>query len=179
VKSISKKEVLNSNRIAVFGYPATGKSILAETLRKITGLPLYYLDRLRYEKDGFTKRKETLFLSDYQKIIRRKKWIAEGNALDFIDGRIEKADLLIFFDSNKYICVLKVIMRYVKELCGLEIRRGFNQYEKGPKRTSIRWILGRYNSKIIKLRPRLEKYKGKLVVIRSYKELMEFIAMLK
>ena len=106
--------LLESNKIAIFGWPATGKTTLGQLLSRKLGIKLYSLDiiRWKYSENGIKNNER--FLKDYKNIIKKDKWIIEGNALDYIDSRLEKADLLIFFESNIEECIKNYTTREIK-----------------------------------------------------------------
>ena len=166
-------KILESNKIAIFGWPATGKTTLGQLLSRKLGIKLYSLDiiRWKYSENGIKNNER--FLKDYKNIIKKDKWIIEGNALDYIDSRLEKADLLIFFESNIEKCIKNYTTREIKVKRKLEQRKNFDN--KKTIKNIQDWIENRYSKKIEKLRPKLINYKDKLIIVHNYKELDKLI----
>lgn len=161
------------NKIAIFGWPATGKSTLGEVLSNKLDIELYSLDLIRWKYSENGVKNDDKFLKDYNVIIKQDKWIIEGNALDFIDSRLEQADLLIFFDSTADKCIKNYIERENKIILNVEKRKKFDCNKTTGN--MINWIKDRYAKKIELLRPKLIKYNNKLVIINNYDELNFFI----
>ena len=62
----------------IIGCPGSGKSTFARKLRDTTGLPLYYLDMLWHKPDKTTV-PEDEFDASLQDILKRDRWIIDGN----------------------------------------------------------------------------------------------------
>lgn len=166
--------LFSSKKIAIFGWPASGKSTFGNFLSKKFGIELYSLDEIRwkYSIDGI--KDDIKFLDEYEKILKREKWIIEGNALDWIDSRLEQADILIFFDSTVEKCIENYKNRENNVQSGKEQRLNFNTSK--TQSDTINWIESRYSKKIEKLKPILTLYEYKLIMISNYKELTNLIA---
>ena len=160
-------------KIALFGFPASGKSTFAEYLNKKLNIPVYSLDLIRWSnmKDG--KKDEEYFVKEYEKILMNDEWIIEGNALDYIKSRLDQADVLYFFDTGVEESIKNYINRENKVNNGEEKRLAFDVSKTDNE--TIDWIRNRYSKKIEKLKIELENYKNKLIVIHNYDELNEEI----
>lgn len=166
--------LLFSRKIAIFGWPASGKSTFGNFLKNRLNIELYSLDEIRwkYSKNGI--KDDNKFLKEYEGILEKEKWIIEGNALDWIDSRLEQADILIFFDSTIEKCIENYKNREVKIKSGEEERLNFDTSK--TSNDIIDWIENRYSKKIEKLRSNLNKYNNKLVIINDYEELNDIIS---
>lgn len=162
-------KLVTSKKIAIFGWPATGKSTFAKVLSDKLNIDLYSLDLIRwkYSKDGI--KDDDSFFRDYEKILEKDSWIIEGNALDFIDSRLKNADVLIFFDSTIEECISNYNRREDNIRKGLENRINFD--ESKSMDDTVSWIKNRYSKKIEKLRLILPTYEDKLIVVNNYCEL--------
>lgn len=92
------------DRIIVIGCPGAGKSTFAAKLRDMTGLPLYYLDMLFHKPDKTTVGKEE-FDRTLQKILRRERWIIDGNYMRTMALRVESGEQVFFFDLSVEECL--------------------------------------------------------------------------
>ena len=170
-------KLLLSKKIAIFGWPASGKSTFGNFLSNKLSIKLYSLDEIRwkYSKNGI--KDDIKFLNEYEKILEREKWIIEGNALDWIDSRLEQADILIFFDSTIEKCIENYNNRENKVQSGEEDRLNFDTSKTSSD--IINWIENRYSKKIEKLKPILNKYNNKLITVNNYEELNNIIEKIK
>lgn len=85
-------------KIAIFGKPGSGKSTLSKELASVTGLSLYPVDLIQYQRNG-----EKVPRPDYDKahddLLNTDYWIIEGlGYLDSFWRRIDTADTLIYID---------------------------------------------------------------------------------
>ena len=158
----------NPKRIALFGFPASGKSTFAKILNEKYNIPVYSLDLIRWKNVKNGEKDEEYFVKEYEKIINLDEWIIEGNALDYIDSRLEKSDVLYFFDTGVADCINNYIKREENVKNGEE-RLAFDT--KMTSDNTIEWIKTRYAKKIEKLKIKLENYKDKLIIIHNYDEL--------
>lgn len=108
-------------RIIVIGCPGSGKSTFSRTLRDITGIPLYHLDRIFWKKDRSTISKHE-FDRKLSEIMNRESWIIDGNYSRTIEMRLEKCDTVFFLDYPVDICLQGVRSRI------------------GQKRSDIPWV---------------------------------------
>ncbi len=166
--------LLFSRKIAIFGWPASGKSTLGNFLSQKLKIKLYSLDEIRYKYSTDGIKDDNKFLNEYEKILGKEKWIIEGNALDWIDSRLEQAEILIFFDSTIEKCIENYKNRESKIKSGEEERLNFDNSKTSSDITD--WIENRYSRKIEKLKPNLNKYNNKLVIINNYEELNDIIS---
>lgn len=162
-------KLFSAKKIALFGWPASGKSTLSNVLSKKMNIDAYSLDIIRWKYINDGVKDDSKFLEEYNKILELDSWIIEGNALDFIDSRLEKADVLIFFDSTIEQSINNFLLRDNKIKNGEEERINFDNSKSCDD--TIEWIRERYSKKILKLRPRLSNYENKLIVINNYDEL--------
>ncbi len=162
-----------SKKIAIFGWPASGKSTFGNFISNKLNIELYSLDIIRWKYSNEGIKDDNKFLNEYEKILKKDKWIIEGNALDWIDSRLENSDILIFFDSTIDKCIENCNNRDRKVKLGEEER--LNSDSSKEKEDIIEWIKNKYSKKIDKLKPILNKYKDKLIIINNYEELNDII----
>ena len=157
-------------KVIVIGCPGSGKSTFSKKLENITKLPLYHLDMLFWNKDKTTVSKE-IFIKRLKDIIKKSKWIIDGNYGNSMEIRIKECDTVFFLDYPTEVC-----LNGVKE-------------RKGKPRSDMPWVendntdkefidfIKNFNTenrhKIIKL---LDNYSSKnIIIFRSRMESEEYI----
>ena len=105
----------------MIGSPGAGKSTFAKALQKVTGLPLYHLDLVWYKEDA-TRLSREEFDSQLVEILKKDKWILDGNYQRTLEMRLKACDTVILLDYPTEIC-----------LEGLKSRLG-------QKRDDFRWV---------------------------------------
>lgn len=167
------KRLYFSNKIAIFGWPATGKSTFGEFISNKFNIQLYSLDIIRWKYSNNGIKDDNKFLEEYNKILKKDKWIIEGNALDWIQSRLEQSDILIFFDSTIDKCIENFNNRENKVKLNKEKRINFDTSK--TTNDTIDWIKNKYSIKVEKLKSLLKDYNDKLIVINNYEELDNLI----
>ena len=84
-------------RVLVIGSPGSGKSTLTRALHEKTGLPVVHLDLLYWRADKTTLAREE-FVPLLQAELAKDSWIVDGNFSFTMEMRLQRADLVIFFD---------------------------------------------------------------------------------
>ena len=108
-------------KVIIIGCCGAGKSTFARRLRDATGLPLCYLDMLWHRSDKTTvTRKE--FDASLSEILKKDRWIIDGNYFRTLEMRLKECDTVFLFDLPLAEC-----------LAGVETRIG-------PKREDMPWI---------------------------------------
>ncbi|WP_428036174.1 adenylate kinase [Amphritea sp.] len=164
-------------KVAVFGKPGSGKSTLSRELASVTGIPLYPLDSMVYQKSG-ERVEPKLFDEAHEKVLSSDCWIIDGfGPLESFNKRLELADTFIYIDLPYLTSYWFVTKRLLKGL--------FVKPEGWPAGSSVfKGTLASY--KVLKLCPafwnesfmaRLEKLSADktLYVIRSVDELNCFV----
>lgn len=105
----------------IVGNNGSGKSFLSEELSVITGLPLVHLD-VEFWRPNWEKPSKEEWLKKQTKLISKEKWIIDGNHTDTMELRFETADIIIFLDINRFVCLAGVLKRLGKK------RSDFPQY---------------------------------------------------
>ncbi|MDF2802003.1 MAG: hypothetical protein K0S61_1906 [Anaerocolumna sp.] len=142
-------ENLEYKRIIIVGNNGSGKSYLAKELSSITGLPLVHLDVV-FWRPNWEKTPKEEWINKQTELVAKEKWIIEGNHTDTMELRFKSADLIIFLDINRFICLVSVFKRHGKKRsdmpCYLEERldleyikffRGLWNFSKTRKHTIL------------------------------------------
>lgn len=161
------------NKIIVIGCPGSGKSVFSKSLNKITGIPLFHLDMLYWNKDKTTVEKP-VFLESLSQIMQKEQWIIDGNYASTMELRIKACDTVVFLDYPVDVC-----LEGVKE-------------RKGKKRDDLPWVETEYDEEFMEFiktynsesRPKvlelLEKFSNKnIFVFKNRTQAQEFLNDLK
>lgn len=97
-------------RVLVIGCPGAGKSTFARNLRDVTGLPLYYLDRIWHRPDKTNISREE-FDARVTALTAGGRWIIDGNYLRTLEPRLARCDTVFFLDLPVDACLAGVAAR--------------------------------------------------------------------
>jgi adenylate kinase family enzyme len=98
------------SRVLVDGITGSGKSTFSRALSARTGLPLIHLD-LHYWKPGWVKPSENEWREKQRGLLAGDAWIADGNYLETLDLRLERADTVVLLDTPWWICAGRAFVR--------------------------------------------------------------------
>lgn len=94
----------------VFGRPGSGKSTFAHQLHIETGIPLYHLDR-HFFVENWVERDYEEFLDIQKNIVDSERWILDGNSIKSLGMRYSRADLCLYFNYPKLLCLWRILKR--------------------------------------------------------------------
>lgn len=156
-------------KVIIIGCPGSGKSTFARSLHNKTGIPLYYLDMLKWNSDKTTVSKE-IFLDRLNGILSEDEWIIDGNYASTMELRMSVCDTVFFLDYPLEVCLSGIKARQGKP------RPDMPWIETGDDEEFLEFIRD-YNTdsrpKVIEL---LNKYSDKnIVVFKSRKEAEQYI----
>lgn len=103
-------------RIMVIGVSAgVGKSTFAQKLGKVLKINVHHLDAL-YWKPNWVEATQEEFSEAQQEIVKHDHWIMEGNYRNTIQIRTKHADTLIYLELPLYVCLYRVVKRWLKNI---------------------------------------------------------------
>lgn len=102
-------------RIMIIGSPGSGKSTLARKLSQDLKLPLIHLDKLNWIDDKETVSEE-IFLERLNKAVAGKSWIIDGNYGSSMALRLKRAELVIWLQVPRLICLYRIVKRFLLSL---------------------------------------------------------------
>jgi len=162
-------------KILVIGSGGAGKSTFSIRLSKILNIEVIHLDT-RYWQPGWVEPSKEEWKKTIEMLIARETWIMDGNYSGTLDLRIVACDTLIFLDISRWVCVWRVIKRFMKN----RNRRRPDMAEGCIDRFDLRFVIWVWNyrkrsrPKIVKLIE--EKTDGKTVILlRSDGEVERFL----
>ena len=92
-------------KVMIIGCPGAGKSTFARELKDKTGLPLYHLDMIWHKPDRTNISKKE-FDAKLAEIVRRDRWIIDGNYQRTLELRLKECDTVFLMDYPLDICLL-------------------------------------------------------------------------
>ena len=167
----------NIKRIAIIGNAGSGKSTLTQKLHKITNLPVYYLDQY-FWKPGWVRTDPDEYKKMHDAICDKEEWIIDGINLRVMEYRIKKADMIIFLDLPRYICLYRIFKRtfqnYGKET--LSSPKGCPERFNWEFIKFLKWVWDFKKKYPAKIREFLSKYPEKQsYIFKSQQEVDQFI----
>ncbi len=91
-------------KVIVIGCSGSGKSVFARSFAKLSGLPLYHLDKIWWREDGTNVSREE-FDVRLGEILEKDEWIIDGNYRRTMERRMDACDTVIFFDLPTEVCI--------------------------------------------------------------------------
>lgn len=107
-------DIRKYNKIILIGAAGSGKSYFAKELSKITGHSLIHLD-CEFWKPNWIKTPKEEWIEKQNDFIKGDKWIIDGNYNSSMELRFTAADLIIFLDINRVVCLWSVFKRHGKK----------------------------------------------------------------
>jgi len=104
------KDLYDYPRIAVIGCPGSGKSTLARQLAEKTGHPVIYMD-YEYWQPGWVPVPKDEFTAMQEQWVQGERWIIDGFYGGTLELRYSAADLVIFLDLPRWLCLWRVLKR--------------------------------------------------------------------
>jgi adenylate kinase family enzyme len=97
-------------KIMIFGRPGSGKSTFALELGKILNLPVFHLDKYIFVSN-WTPRDFQEYLTIQQSIVDTPAWFIDGNRTKSLEMRYAKADLVLYFNYPRLVCLWRIFKR--------------------------------------------------------------------
>ncbi|WP_100618192.1 topology modulation protein [Bacillus cereus] len=103
-------------RIMVIGISAgVGKSTFAQKLGAVLNINVYHLDGL-FWKPNWVESSFEEFSKAHQEIVNQNRWIIEGNYNNTIENRAKTADTIFYLELPLYVCLYRVIKRWLMNI---------------------------------------------------------------
>ena len=97
-------------RVLVIGMAGSGKSTFSRSLSARTGLPVIHLD-VHFWKPGWVKPSEDDWRETQRSLLAGDAWIADGNDLETLELRLDRADTVVLLDTPWWTCASRAFMR--------------------------------------------------------------------
>jgi adenylate kinase family enzyme len=96
----------------IVGCSGSGKSTLSARLSEVLNLPVIHLDK-HYWRPNWVSTPDEEWHKIAQELIMEDKWIIDGNYSGTMDIRVKRADLIIYLDMPRWLCLYRVIKRRI------------------------------------------------------------------
>lgn len=97
-------------KIMIIGRPGSGKSTFALQLAQKLNLPLHHLDKYFFTANWIPRNYQE-FLTIQQKLVDQDHWIIDGCSLRSLEMRYQRADVCIYFNYPRWLCLYRLIKR--------------------------------------------------------------------
>lgn len=99
-----RKSMEEMKKVIIIGCPGAGKSTFARKLSEATGLPLFYLDMIWHKPDKTNVTREEFDIK-LKEILRKDRWIIDGNYIRTLEMRLMECDTVFLLDYPLEICL--------------------------------------------------------------------------
>lgn len=161
-------------KVLVLGCAGSGKSTFSSRLGHITGLSVIHLDSF-YWKPGWIAASEEEWDRTVDELLSHDSYIMDGNYSRTLNKRLVDADVVIFFDFPRLLCIYRAIKRRIinhgrtredmargcKEKLDLEFLRwiwNFRTRSRGRILESLEQVQGQKQVIIFRTTGEVEKY---------------------
>lgn len=164
-------------KIYIVGAVASGKSTLARELSGVTGIPYTSLDEVVHIPDKsnvWGNRKRQVDERDrlFNTIISQKDWLIEDTGRTCFEEAFKAADSIVLIKLPPRVRNYRIMKRWIKQRTGIE-KCSYTpsvQMLKSMFKWSKEYEIGRDGLKL-----RLSTYKDKIIILRSNKDIKEFL----
>ncbi|KAA8998941.1 AAA family ATPase [Affinibrenneria salicis] len=169
---------MQPKRIVILGNAGSGKSSLARQLGEKLALPVVHLDRL-FWGPGWTKPVASEFRVRVSAAIKDSRWICEGNYhRRTFDLRLPTADLIIWLDAPRLICMKRVALRSLRNEPRPDLPDGCTEKIDAEFVSFLRyvWRFDRYERPAIEAERRAKGLNVPVVHLRGKAQINEFVS---
>lgn len=99
------------DRILIVGLPGSGKSTFANKLGKKLNIETIHLDKFYYPVGWAHTQTKEEWRETVKTLSAKDKWVMDGNFHSTLDIRMPRADVIIFLDFNKLLCLYRIFKR--------------------------------------------------------------------
>jgi adenylate kinase family enzyme len=107
------RQIRSANRILVIGCSGGGKSTLSQKLAQRFSLTYISFDRDIFWMPGWTERPRTEQREIITEMVARERWIMDGSNPSSFDLRLPRADLVIWMQISRLVCIWSVFKRWM------------------------------------------------------------------
>ena len=164
-------------KIAILGFSGCGKSTLAQKLGKKYNLPVLHLDRIQFAANWVERELEDKLRDTADFLDSHDSWVMDGNYSNLLqERRLEEADRIIILELNRFVCLWRVLKRWLtyKGSSRPDMAAGC---EEKVDWEFLRWVLhdGRTAKRKAHMNEICKQYPDKCIRIRTRKEQKVFL----
>lgn len=164
-------------KIAILGYSGSGKSTTARLLGQKLDIPVLYLDTVYWLENWQVRPSEEskAIVADFMN--SNDNWVIDGNYKAMLQAeRLAQADMIVFFNFNRFTCFFRGLGRYLKYKGKTRPDMADGCNEKFDFEF-MKWILidGRTPQKKKAYENMCKKYADKVFVLRNQAQLDDFL----
>lgn len=162
------------DRVSVIGPPGSGKSTMARCIGAALGLPVVHFDTLAW-LPGWVERPIPERQALELEAAARERWVIDGNYSATLDARIGRANMIVFLDLPRWLCISRIVKRRV-----MYARRARPDMTAGcPERLDLEFLRWAWNwrgpSRAKKLESLARADAAKVVTLRTRREVRRFL----
>jgi adenylate kinase family enzyme len=98
-------------RIAIIGIPGSGKSTFSNKLGKKLNRPIIHLDKEYWTSNWKRKYSKEEWKNFIEVLCSQDRWIIDGNYKSTMAVRLDRADVIIYFNFSKLRSLFRVFIR--------------------------------------------------------------------
>lgn len=159
-----------------------GKSTFARKLGDALSINVYHLDVFYWKPDWVEAPLEE-FSRAQQEIVNQRHWIIEGNYSNTFEIRAEHADTIIYLELPLYVCLYRVVKRWLMNVGKTRIDMGKGCNEKIDWEF-IKFIITTYYPRNRKMVERFQDFQTigstkEIIILKSKQEINSFLENIK
>lgn len=164
-------------RVVVIGCGGSGKTTFSQRLGERLDIEVIHLDAI-YWQAGWVRTPKDEWAARVGELLERDSWIIDGNYSGTREMRFAACDTIVFLDMPRYVCLYRVIRRFIRY-------RGRTRPEMAAACNEkmdwefFEWVWSYRNERRPGILADLERFREKQVVIlRSSREAHAFLKVL-
>lgn len=168
-------------KIVILGFSGCGKSTLAQQLGKKYDLPVLHLDRIQFAANWVERDQEDKLRDVLDFMERHESWVMDGNYSNLAqERRLEEADRIIMLELNRFVCLWRVLKRWLTYNGSSRPDMAEGCKEKVDWEF-LRWVLhdGRTKKRKNHMDNIVRRYPQKCTRIRTRKQQKQFVSELE
>ena len=159
-------------RIMILGGAGAGKTFISDLLSQGLNIPVYHLD-YSYWQPNWVRPDEEKWVKEVAELSKTDEWVMDGTYCSSLDSRLQRADLVIYLDINRWTRCFSIFKRYLND----------NEHQNLPlgckprlDKQFLHWAFvykKNYGTKVLKKVKEYDTYK--FVKFKSRKKAQKFV----